>query len=192
MRRILCIGDSNTWGYDPRSYGGGRYAPDVRWTGRLPGWETVSDGVNGRTIPAAREYPDTERKLRSERFDAAAVMLGTNDLLQGASAAEAGAAMDRFLTFLLTAAGETRLLLIAPPPFRYGDWVTDGRQIEESERLACMYQELAHRHGISFADAGMWGVELSFDGVHFTPEGHAAFAEGLSHILDSRKKTGSF
>ena len=184
MRRILCIGDSNTWGFDPRSYGGGRYASDVRWTGRLPGWEAVNDGVNGRTIPAAREYPDTERKLRSERFDAAAMMLGTNDLLQGASAAAAGAAMDGYLRFLVGVCGETRLLLIAPPVFRYGDWVTDGRQIERSEMLAGVYKELAHRCGISFADAGMWGVGLAFDGVHFTPEGHAAFAEGLSQILD--------
>ena len=184
MRRILCIGDSNTWGFDPRSYGGGRYAPDVRWAGRLPGWEAVNDGVNGRTIPASREYPDTERKLRSERFDAAAVMLGTNDLLQGASAGSAGAAMDGFLRFLESACGEARLLLIAPPSLRYGDWVTDARQIEESEKLAGVYEALAQRHGVTFADAGAWGVELSFDGVHFTREGHAAFAEGLSQVLD--------
>ncbi len=34
-RRILCFGDSNTYGYDPRSYLGGRYPASVRWTALL-------------------------------------------------------------------------------------------------------------------------------------------------------------
>ena len=29
--RLLCFGDSNTYGYDPRSYLGGRYGETVRW-----------------------------------------------------------------------------------------------------------------------------------------------------------------
>ncbi len=28
---IICFGDSNTYGYDPRSYLGGRYDADNRW-----------------------------------------------------------------------------------------------------------------------------------------------------------------
>ena len=32
-KRILCIGDSNTWGYIPGS--GERYEKNVRWTGKL-------------------------------------------------------------------------------------------------------------------------------------------------------------
>ena len=34
-RRILCWGDSNTYGYDPQSPLGGRYPPQVRWTDQL-------------------------------------------------------------------------------------------------------------------------------------------------------------
>ena len=29
--RIVCYGDSNTYGYNPRSYLGGRYPEAVRW-----------------------------------------------------------------------------------------------------------------------------------------------------------------
>ena len=51
MRRILCFGDSNTYGYDPR---GGRYDENTRWTKRLDtllgdGWTVVEEGFNGRT-----------------------------------------------------------------------------------------------------------------------------------------------
>ena len=48
--RVLCFGDSNTWGYIPGT--GGRYASDVRWTGvlkQLTGFEVIEEGLNGRT-----------------------------------------------------------------------------------------------------------------------------------------------
>ena len=183
MRRILCIGDSNTWGYDPCSPLGGRYPEDARWTGRLSGWETVNDGINGRTIPSAREYSETEWLLRGERYDAVCVMLGTNDLLQGTSAETAGAAMERYLRFLHGTAGNVPIVLIAPPPFRPGEWVTSAAQIAESEKLAGIYRALAGKAGIFFADAGLWNVEFAFDGVHFTADGHAVFAAGLSETL---------
>ena len=184
MKRLLAIGDSNTWGFDPRSYGGDRYAPDVRWTGRLSGWEVVNDGINGRRIPVPSEYSDTLR-LKPEAFDAVAVMLGTNDVLQGMTPEAAADAMDAFLGFLSPAVGHSKLLLIAPPPFQYGDWVTEERQIKGSRKLPDVYAALAARLGIGFADAGEWNVALTFDGVHFTPEGHAAFAKGLRSVLDA-------
>ena len=52
-RRLLCYGDSNTFGYDPRSYLGGRYPESVRWTALLiaKGWNVINKGENGRSIP---------------------------------------------------------------------------------------------------------------------------------------------
>ena len=41
MKTVICFGDSNTYGYDPRSYLGGRYGPDSRWVDLLAartGW----------------------------------------------------------------------------------------------------------------------------------------------------------
>ena len=52
--RLLCFGDSNTYGYDPRSYAGDRYPPESRWTdllAEISGWEVVNMGLNGREIP---------------------------------------------------------------------------------------------------------------------------------------------
>ncbi len=51
--RIVCYGDSNTYGYDPRSYLGGRYPEAVRWTALLntEGREVINEGQNGRPIP---------------------------------------------------------------------------------------------------------------------------------------------
>ncbi len=51
--RIVCYGDSNTYGYDPRSYLGECYPETVRWTALLSadGWTVIYEGEHGRSIP---------------------------------------------------------------------------------------------------------------------------------------------
>ena len=175
--QVICFGDSNTYGYDPRSYLGGRYGPRDRWVGLLgaeTGWTVRNWGANGRTIPAAMPPlpPDT---------DLLVVMLGTNDLLQGRGPEDAAGRLER----LLTGAGLPRdhLLLIAPPPLARGAWVQDAALIDASRAFARCCRALAERLGVPFADAGAWGVSLAYDGVHFTEQGHRAFAAGLLRAL---------
>ena len=82
METILCLGDSNTYGYDPRGFFGGRYASP--WPALLEentGWPVRNLGLNGRKIPAAgggiqRLDQQIAGLLPAGRL---AVMLGTND-----------------------------------------------------------------------------------------------------------------
>ena len=187
MRRILCLGDSNTYSWDPRSYLGSQYPPGVRWTGLLRGmgWEAANCGQNGLCIPPSEAFPAVADLLkRVGDVEVIAVMLGGNDLLNGASAMEAAASMEALTDFLAEKRGASRVLLIAPPPFRFGDWVQTQMLIDESVQLGRLYQALADRPGFLFADARAWDVELTFDGVHFSPAGHAAFAKGLGRVLE--------
>jgi lysophospholipase L1-like esterase len=192
-KRIYCFGDSNTYGYDPRSYVGGRLPENVRWTGVLnasPDWEILERGANGRSVPdCAAEYAALSGDLRrSAPLDLFAVMLGTNDLL-GTSAPDArriAERMERMLDASASALSKTgaETLLVAPPQPVSGDWTPDcERFFAQAERLTRLYRELAGKRGIYFADAGEWGVGLAFDGVHFSPEGHAAFALGMDSRL---------
>ena len=51
---LICFGDSNTWGYDGRSYLGGRYGEGTRWPRLLSsalGAEVRELGENGRCVP---------------------------------------------------------------------------------------------------------------------------------------------
>ena len=191
--RLLCFGDSNTYGYDPRSYLGERYPAETRWTERLAaatGWEVLEEGQNGREIPcrSAEQRTAAETLSQAGRLDVLIVMLGGNDLLQHPdfAAEDAAARMERFLTALLPhpALAAGTVLLVAPPPMRPGAWVTERRLLTESARLADCYQALARRLEIPFADAGQWGVGLLFDGVRFSETGHRAFAEGLRRTLE--------
>ena len=53
MKRIVCFGDSNTYGFIPGK--GNRYDEHTRWTGRLSellapkGYTVIEQGKNGRT-----------------------------------------------------------------------------------------------------------------------------------------------
>ena len=76
------------------------------------------------------------------------------------------------------------ILLVSPPPMKRGAWVPDDGLVEESKELSRQYKALAEQRGIQFADAGEWDIELAYDGVHFTEEGHAHFAEGLASCLE--------
>lgn len=53
QHRVLCYGDSNTYGYDPRFCLGGRRPKSIRWTALLEadGWNIFNEGQNGRCIP---------------------------------------------------------------------------------------------------------------------------------------------
>lgn len=178
--KILCIGDSNTYGYDPRSYIGSRYPEDVRWTDRLTGHEVINRGLNGMTVP--RDHGRAIGLIRSSEPDLVVVMLGTNDLTGGLSAGQAAKRMADFLDSLLSAGRP--VLLVAPPVLQFGEWVMDDEIIEESQLLGGKYQELAKQKGCMFADAGRWDIDLSFDGVHFSPAGHTAFAERMQRECD--------
>ena len=174
---VICFGDSNTYGYDPRGYFGGHYGGDSRWVDILAaeiGWTVCNMEQNGREIPfAAPAFPDDT--------DLLIVMLGTNDLLQGRSPEQAAERLDRFLSGV--SLGRSRVLLIAPPPMALGEWVPSQQLIDGSRTFAQLCRALAERMGIRFADAGKWDIPLAYDGVHFTEQGHRAFAAGLLEEL---------
>lgn len=96
-KRILCYGDSNTWGYDPRRSAGSPYyirlAYEERWPGILQnelggGYRVIEEGLNGRTTmwddPAAPyrnglKHIDVCLETHTP-IDLVILMLGTNDM----------------------------------------------------------------------------------------------------------------
>jgi lysophospholipase L1-like esterase len=75
VMKVICFGDSNTYGYENLTYIGGRYAADSRWVDLLAqqtGWNIINEGLNGREIPRRPiQIPDDT--------DFLIIMLGTND-----------------------------------------------------------------------------------------------------------------
>ena len=182
MLRIVCFGDSNTYGYDPRGYFGDRYGAEDRWVdllGKRTGYKVINAGANGREIPRS---PYALRLLTEHTpVDIFLIMLGTNDLLQDVTAKETAAQMETFLTSLLPHAKQ--ILLVAPPPMKRGAWVPTDELVIESIYLTEKYRLLAEKLNIPFVDTRHWNIELTFDGVHFTEAGHHSFAARLIECL---------
>ena len=77
--------------------------------------------------------------------------------------------------------------VVVPATFVQGQWISDPSEIRASEELGYEYRRVAETMHIPFADAGNWNVKLSYDGVHYLPEGHEAFAEGLAETIRNMK-----
>ena len=195
MKKIICYGDSNTYGFDARLFSETDRLPEhIRWTGILGEsgeYQIIEAGMNGREIPYGR-YGTVEfhRLLRMHApFDLVTVMLGTNDLgTVDGGMMEIAARMEAFLTdaFQDPALGghPEKVLLIAPTRTQMGFLGPEEEKLDRiSEGFAGAYRKLAERFGVYFADAGSWGIGLCIDGLHFSPEGHAVFAEKMAALL---------
>lgn len=194
-KTIICYGDSNTYGYDPRAGSGGRYSKS--WTEILKkklNCEVENHGICGRCIPhtpsqlkfACEQLNDWKERDGSLKMW---IMLGTNDLLQeeNYTAEYAANRMDFFLRLLIeqdaVRSNKIQLVLIAPPKMEYGSWVEEERIYNESRKLGDEYQRVARKLGIAFVDAGKWDIPVVFDGVHFSEEGHREFANNILNAL---------
>ena len=95
VQRIVCYGDSNTWGLDAFTPGDAMRRFKHPWPRVLarklgPGYDVVSEGLNGRTTvvddPFMSDYEVNGRRtlpsiLHSHKpIDVLVIMLGTNDL----------------------------------------------------------------------------------------------------------------
>ena len=183
LPRILCYGDSNTFGYDGADPFGGRLPAEARWPellGGLLGCEVINCGLNGRTVPHYERSIRADLALLRRHAPCTHVimMLGTNDLLLDSEPEETAERMRRFLPQLRETLPGAELLLCAPPA------VEDfGGYAEAFEELSELYRSLAAELSLAFADTTGWGIETAGDGVHFSTRGHRIFAVKMAQTL---------
>lgn len=205
MKSIIAYGDSNTYGYDPRSFFGGRYPEGSIWTNVLSlnaGVPVENMGRNGRMIPTEpAEIQILKDVLAAKAQEASAsagpsdprplvglwIMLGSNDILNGVGAQEAAGRMAQLAVALANEPavkdGTAKIRLIAPPPLKSGNWVTDSIMKEESADYSKYLKVLAEKTGCEYTDAGTFEIPLLFDGVHFSEKGHRIFAQAMWNVL---------
>ena len=193
IRKILCYGDSNTYGYDPRDLMGMRYPVDSIWTELTQKalgerWLVMNRGLNGRMLPDSEAERFQIRGLMEDlgSTDFLVIMLGTNDILltQDPNAEAAIRRMERLLSFLHDGkeTPECRIITVAPPLIGKG-LDPDGAYFTESLKMNIAFLVLAEKYGVTALDAGSWGIPLAYDHVHFSLEGHRVFAEKFTQAI---------
>lgn len=214
-RRVLCFGDSNTYGYDPAR--DGRYGDDERYPMRLQhqlgdGWSVIEEGLPGRT--AVFDDPITEGMnglafitpilMSHAPLDTVTIMLGTND-------SKARFGCDSYLISvglvrLIKKALHTEcwrdntnpdILVIVPPSItpaydklRFCDEMGPScheRSAGIAAQLEPMVKDIPH---VRFLDANTLpgAVCSDIDGMHMTLEAHRVLADALYKELSGEKQ----
>ena len=201
MKKILCFGDSNTYGYIPQ--GRGRYSPDERWTGILAeklfpyGYKVIEAGLNGRTTVFDDERSEDRNGSNAilpllrenDPVDTVLIMLGTNDCKTkfSADADMITEGMDTLISMIRAFSPETRIIVISPAEITGTVLCEDGdfdrQSIEKSRSLKEKYASLAARTGCGFFSAGDIVKADPSDGVHLSAESHRLLAEELYHVI---------
>jgi lysophospholipase L1-like esterase len=212
MKRILCFGDSLTWGYDPDK--GTRLAPGDRWTGVLAallgeGYTVIEEGQNGRTI-ATDDPAEGEKNgiryivpcLESQRpLDIMILMLGTNDLKRKFSyaASDIAGEMEQFLQKVLSynrfkMEDQMKILLISPPVVGekirdsvFGDSFGYENAVEVSRKLDPWYRGLADKYGLAFLDASEVVKVSDSDSIHLDAVNQRKLAGAIYDRLSSER-----
>ncbi len=202
-KRILCFGDSNTWGYIPGT--AERYSEDERWTCLLQdklgdSYDIVEEGMTGRTTVFDTGFDDLLNGKKALGYilksqlplSAAVVFLGTNDLCDHH--------MDRIelgiteIVRLIKGADYiyrtktpvfpegAKILLVAPLP--YGDNTPLSDEIKKESRLyGETYKRVASAMGVSFLNPEGIVDSSKVDGIHLTKEGHRTMADLIYKAL---------
>lgn len=197
-KRIMCFGDSLTWGWIPVVEGVPtiRYAPDVRWTGVLQselgdGFTIIEEGLSARTTML---NDPTDPRLDGSAYlpsalashlplDLVIIMLGTNDTKAyfHRTPFEVAAGMSKLVGQVLGSAGGVgttypapEVLIVAPPPLTpmphaYFQSLFGGAH-EKSAEFGKLYGDLADFMKVHFLNAGDHISTDGVDGIHFTPK----------------------
>lgn len=207
-KRILCFGDSLTWGWVavPEMSPTTRYPYPERWTGVMAaelgdGYEIVEEGLSARTTsiddpvdPRLNGSAYLPSALASHLpLDLVIIMLGTNDTksFYRRTPYEIALGMSKLVGQVLTSGGGVgtvypapRVLVVAPPPLAdmpdpwFQGMFEDGHQ--KSRELATQYRALASFLKVDFFDAGSCVTTEGVDGIHFTARNNRDLGNALA------------
>lgn len=205
-KRIVCFGDSNTWGFNPKS--GGRFPEGIRWTSIMGSrlgdeYVVIEEGLCGRTtvwddkienVASGKSYIATSINTHYP-FDLIIIMLGTNDLKSRFSVcsediAKSAASLAKCVLLhdykFIENSKIPKVLLVSP--IHVGDCIFDTESgymmcsdaYEKSKGFAGHYKKYADILGIDFLDAALYANPSSSDYLHIDKDGQQNLAIAMT------------
>ncbi|MBO6207470.1 MAG: SGNH/GDSL hydrolase family protein [Lachnospiraceae bacterium] len=207
-KRIVCFGDSLTWGYDPDHRV--RFEDGDRWTQVLQiemgdDYAVIEEGQNGRTI-ATDDPAEGEKNgltyigpcMESQSpFTLLIIMLGCNDCKRkfAYSAMDIAGEMQIMLEKVqaynrFRCKDAFKVLLVAPPVVAESikdSWLGDSFGYENARKvsleLAGWYQQLAEMYGCAYLDAAQYVQVSDTDGVHLDAENQRKLGQVIAETV---------
>ena len=196
--RILCFGDSNTWGFTPVS--GVRNIN--RWTrilkDLLPDDEIIEEGLNARTLDSTEDIEPHKNGLNyllpclesHYEFDYLVLMLGTNDLKThfNNSPKDMLEMLKKYIKVVKnfwpkSDGSKVKLIILGIPPvndkaFFFENYEGTSKKRNEFNMLEYKY---CLERNIPFIDNS--DLEIGSDGIHITDESHLKLAMKVASLI---------
>ena len=200
MKKILCFGDSNTFGYNPNN--GSRYNENSRWTGILKNlcknnYEIIEAGCNNRT--AFSNNPDgiqfTGYKVLPEYlkeiYDTIIFAIGINDLQKfyNPTLEEFETGIENLIKKIRESLPNCNIIILSPSHitenilnsnFRF---MFNETSIEKSKQITPIYEKIANEYNCKFLDLNKIVIPSEIDGLHYEVEEHKKIAQSIITLL---------
>lgn len=203
--KIVCYGDSNTWGHNPEN--GKRFNEKERWPKILQKLlgkehEVIEEGLCGRTASFIDDVKPFRYGLGMLEgtmeihlpADLIIIMLGTNDLKTNFSpnAVAISNGIRKMIQVIRDVYRwskydyEPKILIVSP--IYIGENIEEidrsyeqfGKEgLELSKKLATYYKQVADNFGCEFMDASLYAKASEIDAIHMDAENHQKLAEAI-------------
>ena len=200
MKKIICYGDSNTFGYNPKN--GSRLGENIRWTSVLQKnlgteYKVINEGMCDRTgfvnnpkgflFSAPEHFP--KYISESENIDILILWIGTNDLqfLYNIDLSTIEHGLGNLIKLAKTKA--KKIIIISPVilsekivegAFNYQ---FDKTSIVKSNEVGILYQNLAQIYNCIYFDVNKFVKPSDIDGLHYDEHSHKIIAENLAQLF---------
>lgn len=206
MKKILCYGDSNTYGHNPVDCS----RLDIRWTKLLAeslgcGYEVIEEGLCGRTTVFDDNFTDglngkkmLEPVLKTHSpLDLVILMLGTNDIqLQfNQTAFDISRGVETLVKIIQNPlvygnCSVPKILLISPILIDksvknsfFADLFGSDRAVNLSRELAPQIKRVADLYETYFLNAADYAKASPIDGIHMDPDNHRLLAQAIENKI---------
>lgn len=202
-KRILCFGDSNTWGYNPLD--GSRYSKNIRWPGAMEsalgnGFIIIEDGFNGRT---ASDISTGDSQTNGVRWinesvhryiplDVAIISLGLNDVFdnRGISLRFIADGISKIIQILRSAQKSSgynslKIVLMTPVTVNTSFEGVEFYELElnKASALPGLYTDISIKEKCLYFDTSRFIKGSSTDGTHLEAEMHLLLGNRLAEFI---------
>lgn len=202
MKKILCYGDSNTFGFNPKN--GGRYDKTTRWSGILSDllkekYEVIEEGMNNRTgffknpeglKQSGGEYLSIYLQNHKD-IDICILNLGTNDaqIFYPIDNETTQKGLQNLTSAIKNINPRTKIIII-PPVKITQDLLHSGfavifnkDSIKKIQNTFPAFEEFAKANNYYYFDFNKFTSPSQIDGIHYTEESHKVIATKLAEFI---------
>lgn len=201
MKKILCYGDSNTYGFNPKTIE--RYNKNERWSGilsdLLQDFEIIEEGMNNRLgffesseglKQSGREYLPTVLSNNKD-IDIFILAVGTNDaqFFYNLDTVVVQNGLEHLINTIYNTNSDTKIIIV--PPVKIEKNILNGffknqfdeKSIDKIKKVFPIYKHVADKKNCLYFDFNEYVSPSEIDGLHYSKESHKIIAQNLAKFI---------